>query len=226
MKRGKCIVIEGIDGSGKSTLVRGLHEALVEQGHLCISTFLPSNQNVGALIRNQILTGEMDLHPAANALLFAADRVAHYHQVIEPVLAAGGHVICDRGLWSMLTYQSYREEGYSGVDVGEALDNWLYALTAFVPNADLTLFVDTTTTTAAARLSDRKGIALEEGAKYELSDIQEHVLVSYRAILRMTAHGGFSPGTDLIAFVSGEMNQEDVLANALEEVLNVISPQD
>lgn len=103
---GVFIVFEGGDGVGKSTQVRLLADALTAAGHRVVLTHEPGDTPVGHDIRRILLdpaTG--DLSPRAEALLYAADKAQHLFEVVEPALARGEVVVCDRYVDSMLAYQ-------------------------------------------------------------------------------------------------------------------------
>ena len=99
---GKFIVVEGIDGSGKTTQVDNLVEALKKQGKKVFLTKEPTDEFTGKLIR-KILAGEMKIAPVGFQYLFAADRAVHQIE-IENYLKKGYFVICDRYFWSALVY--------------------------------------------------------------------------------------------------------------------------
>jgi dTMP kinase len=104
--RGVFIVFEGGDGVGKTTQVELLCTWLAETGREVVRTFEPGDTRVGALIRQIVLdpaTG--DLAPHAEALLYAADKAQHLHEVVIPALGRGAVVVCDRYVDSMLAYQ-------------------------------------------------------------------------------------------------------------------------
>lgn len=100
MQRGRFIVFEGLDGSGKTTALEGLVPFLRD----AYITREPSDGHVGKLIR-QALTKQITLHPETFALLFAADRYEHIQNEILPMLEAGRDVLCDRYYFSNLAYQ-------------------------------------------------------------------------------------------------------------------------
>ena len=107
-KRGRFIVFEGLDGSGKSSQLRLLGEYLKESGQNVLETLEPTSGPVGSLLR-QILTGRMRADPHTIALLFAADRSDHLFQQQDGLLArlAGGMtVLCDRYYLSNYAYQA------------------------------------------------------------------------------------------------------------------------
>ena len=102
------IVIEGIEGSGKSTLIRGLQEQLEAQGQKVIATREPGATDIGRIIRSILLDKDhTGLCAKAELMLFFADRAQHLDEVVLPALAQGLTVICDRFSYSTLAYQGY-----------------------------------------------------------------------------------------------------------------------
>ena len=101
MKRGKFIVIDGIDGSGKSTQVKMLKKKL---GTRAVFTHDPGGTPTGEAIR-KILLGETRLTPLSLFFLFLASRAALVEDMIAPALARGKNVISDRFDSSTYAYQ-------------------------------------------------------------------------------------------------------------------------
>ena len=102
---GRFVVLEGGDGSGKSTQSRRLAAWLREQGVEVVETFEPGATDAGAAIRELLLHRPDPIDPVAEALLMAADRAQHVATVIRPALARGAWVMSDRFLPSSLVYQ-------------------------------------------------------------------------------------------------------------------------
>jgi dTMP kinase len=103
---GKLIVIEGADGSGKTTQVRLLAERLGRANITHVVTAEPTRapEPVGDLIRSA-LTGQVTIRDSrAMQLLYAADRLEHVASVIEPALKRGEIVVCDRYDLSTIVY--------------------------------------------------------------------------------------------------------------------------
>lgn len=98
------IVFEGMDGSGKSTQAQLLARALERDGREVVLTREPGGSPAAEEIRRFILTGP-PLSPAATLLMFNAARRDHMEKTIEPALAAGKVVVCDRFEWSTVAYQ-------------------------------------------------------------------------------------------------------------------------
>lgn len=119
MKRGRFIVFEGVEGSGKSTQTQLLAGYLKRKGRKVVVTREPGGTPFGAKIREILLNGPMNLSPETETLLFMASRAELVEQVIAPALKAGKIVISDRWLDATLAYQGYG----SGVDL-----NWIRLL--------------------------------------------------------------------------------------------------
>ncbi len=104
--RGAFITFEGCEGSGKSTQIRLLSEKLTAIGADFIITREPGGSDVAEQIRKIILDGKnVAMCDECEALLYAAARIQHLKEIVEPALAAGKLVICDRYVDSSLAYQ-------------------------------------------------------------------------------------------------------------------------
>ena len=106
-KKGVFIVIEGLDGSGKTTQATLLANKL-SKTHKVFCTAEPSHGKIGTFIRQGCLYEEKRLPTEAEALLFAADRIEHMKNEIAPALAQGKIVICDRYIYSSLSLSGQR----------------------------------------------------------------------------------------------------------------------
>ena len=109
----KFIVIEGLDGSGKTTITKMFGEKLTTKNIPCHTTFEPTNNPIGRLIR-QMLSGDISMENETAALLFAADRYEHLTKEIIPTLKHS-HVICDRYYYSNIAYQGLDAESLNRV---------------------------------------------------------------------------------------------------------------
>lgn len=141
---GRFIVLDGIDGCGKSTQIRHLAQWLPVSGLMpstagLICTREPGGTPLGQSIRDLLLHTEADQVPSVTAelLLYAADRAQHVDTVIRPALLRGDWVLSDRFAGSTLAYQGY----------GRGLDHQLItrlesiATTGLVPDLTACLMV-------------------------------------------------------------------------------------
>jgi dTMP kinase len=99
------IVLEGGEGSGKSTQVARLAKRLRSTGREVVETFEPGGSALGARLRELFLHGDRPLDARTELFLVAADRARHVHDVIAPALERGEVVVCDRFSPSTLAYQ-------------------------------------------------------------------------------------------------------------------------
>lgn len=102
------VTVEGIEGSGKSTLVRALADRLAARGIDVLATREPGDTVLGRAVRAALLEVTTDPPtPTAELLLYLADRHQHVERVVRPALATGRVVLCDRFSDSTLAYQGY-----------------------------------------------------------------------------------------------------------------------
>ncbi len=172
--RGRFYVFEGLDGAGTTTQAQLLVRWLESEGRRVIQTAEPSGGPVGTLLRQALsrrLTGAdgRPLEPAAIAALFAADRADHLASEIEPALARGIDVVCDRYVHSSLAYQ--------GVENDPA---WVAALNAPMRRPDVVLYLQVPVEVAAARRAARSG----EEEIYEVDSFQRAVADGYDSVSR------------------------------------------
>ncbi len=163
---GAFIVIEGIDGSGKSTACRAVSEGLRSAGYDVVVTAEPTNEGVGAIIRSGA-AGRISQR--AESLLFTADRYEHTDRIMEDV-SQGRVVICDRYYASTIAYQSAKLEGDS------ADTDWLRSLCEpFIQRPDLVILLDIDPESSMSRV-DARG---EAGSKFENIAFLEQVREAY-----------------------------------------------
>lgn len=108
-KLGKYIVIEGSDGTGKSTQAELLVNNLRICGLSASQVEEPGATPIGVQLRKAIKNGELDRTPETNLLLFTADRNETWKNIIAPSLEAGHWIVAARNWFSTLVYQGYGE---------------------------------------------------------------------------------------------------------------------
>jgi dTMP kinase len=157
-RRGRFITLEGIDGAGKSTHASWLADAIAARGFSVVATREPGGTSVGEALRDILLHQPM-AHDTEAMLMFAARR-EHVVSVIEPALARGDCVICDR-----FTDATYAYQG-GGHGVSLELIGTLERLLHPACNPDLTLLFDVPESVSRERL-DRMSARGRELVKFE-----------------------------------------------------------
>ena len=156
------IVIEGIDGTGKSTQAKRLAEHLTSQGKTVILSREPTDGPWGTLLRNSASTGR--LSPEEELKTFLKDRRQHVTETIAPALAAGHTVILDRYYFSTMAYQGAR--GFDPQEIRRKNE-------AFAPVPDLLLILDLDVDSAIARIGIRGDTANEFEQRTNLARCRE-----------------------------------------------------
>jgi dTMP kinase len=146
--RGKFITLEGVDGAGKSTHTDWLAETLRRHGVSVVTTREPGGTALGERLRDLVLNEPMGLD--TETLVMFAARCEHVRQVIEPALARGEWVVCDRFTDATYAYQGGgRQLGAGRVAV---LEQWVHP--GLQP--DRTWLFDVPLEVARARLADAR----------------------------------------------------------------------
>ena len=174
--RGKFVTVEGCEGSGKSTQLKLLAEYLTSIGTDFIMTREPGGSEISEDIRRIILNGKyMEMCDECEALLYAAARIQHLKEIVEPALDSGKLVICDRFVDSSFAYQGYArglgEEYIASINK--------VALEDFSP--DLTLFLDISPKDAFKR---KHGADEDDRIESMGIDFHEKVYKGYKALLK------------------------------------------
>lgn len=202
MTRGKFITFEGCDGSGKSTQLKLLSEYLTKEGVPHIFTREPGGGKISEAIREILLSGKnMEMTDECEALLYAASRVQHLHDRVEPALAEGKLVICDRYVDSSLAYQAHaRGLGMEFVSKINA-----FALEEYPP--DVTVFIDLTPEAAFLRKH-----GADENDRLEQAGMAFHkrVYEGYKAVAKAYP--------DRVVCVDGNQTPKEIF----EEVVRVL----
>lgn len=164
------IVFEGLDGAGKSTLIKGLEKTLVTQGIKCLITREPGGTELGEEIRQMLLRlkGAAPL-PRTELLLYEAGRAQHVDAVIRPALENNTWVLCDRYAASSIAFQS----GGRGIDRAHVEQLNAYATGGLKP--ELTVLLDLPVEESEHRRSGREADRFESEAR----DFHERVRHTY-----------------------------------------------
>ena len=167
MDRGRLITVEGLDGAGKTTLVGALAGALHERGQEVFVLREPGGVALSERIRALVKDPALEVHPRAEALLYAAARAQLVAEQLEPLLAAGHWVLLDRFVDSSLAYQGAGR----GLGVEEIRALNLFATGGLTPDRTLLLRIDA-----------REGLA-RAGERAEAADrLEREELAFFEAI--------------------------------------------
>jgi dTMP kinase len=199
---GFLLTLEGIDGSGKSSLAHYLARELEKRDYPVLLTHEPGGTPLGQNLRTLLHTRNYSISAQAEFLLFAADRAQHAQEILIPALQAGKLVISDRFADSSIAYQGYGRG--LDLDLISYVNTW--ALQALMP--DLTLYLRLDYKTALERLQKRN-LALT-AFEQEKADFFKRVSAGFQEIFHNKPHVITLDATALI---------ERVHEQALEVVL-------
>ncbi len=177
MSRGRFITFEGIDGAGKSSHIEPLAAWLRERGHAVLVTREPGGTPLAESVRELVLHQPMDA--LTESLLVFAARRDHLAQSIEPALAAGTTVLCDRFTDATFAYQG------SGRGFDSKVLSQLEAMVHSGLQPDLTLWFDLPAAVAAQRRAARSSASAADRFEAESTAFFERVQAGYAA--RMAA---------------------------------------
>ncbi|WMT43640.1 dTMP kinase [Paenibacillus sp. D2_2] len=173
------ITLEGGDGSGKTTVIEEMATVLEEQGIPYIKTREPGGIEIAEKIRAVILNPQHTaMDPRTEALLYAAARRQHLAEKVEPALAEGIFVLCDRFIDSSLAYQGYAR----GLGIEEVLSINLFATNGRMP--DITFYMEIEPELGLARISSNQG---REVNRLDLEELAFHQQVreGYQRVVSM-----------------------------------------
>ncbi|MBE5739265.1 MAG: dTMP kinase [Clostridiales bacterium] len=198
--RGKFITFEGCEGCGKSTQVKLFNEYLTRENIPHIFTREPGGEKISEEIRRILLdANNKEMTDECEALLYAASRVQHLSDRVEPALSQGKLVVCDRYVDSSLAYQAYARG--LGVDFVGKIN--AYALTNYRP--DVTIFIDLTPEAAFLRKH-----GADENDRLEQAGMAFHKKV-YEGYKQLAANE-----PDRIVCIDGTQTPDEVFADVLK----------
>ena len=200
MGRGKLIVLEGIDGCGKSTQIARLTEALLARGRTVQRTAEPTDGEWGRSLR-RFLSGAEKRTNAELATLFVLDRIAHNVE-IGALLEKGVDVVCDRYYYSTLAYQ--------GSVCDYAWVKHMNCATPDIRHPDLCIFLDLSPEASLARISAR-------GEAREVFETKETLTRVRNTFLQI-----FDDLDDRVAVVDATGTPDEVAERVLAAVLPIL----
>lgn len=174
LKKGILITVEGVDGSGKSTLVRNVHQSLTKKQYSALATQEPGSTELGKQLRALVQKQPIPIAPKAEYLLFAADRANHFEQIIIPALQEKKIIISDRMADSSIVYQGYGR----GLDISMIKKSNTWAMNNIKP--DLTFYIKLSAAQAFERLEKRK----EELTAFEKRSFIEKIVSGFDILFK------------------------------------------
>jgi len=205
---GRYIVIEGPDGTGKTTHAKLLTETLASSGIKSRYVHEPGETPMGQELEKLIKNRDLIRSPTANFLLFTAARLEAYQQIIQPTLATGGTVVSDRNWLSSVAYQG--AAGRVGIErVYEESRRWLPD-TYMQPTFTILLHVP-----GAQRRQMLTARATSEKDYFESkpSQFQKDLLKGYEAVEQLIIENGYAG-----CRISAEGSIQDVHARIMEHL--------
>ncbi|HXW51319.1 MAG TPA: dTMP kinase [Candidatus Acidoferrales bacterium] len=166
------VTFEGIEGAGKTTQVRLLHEALEATTIPFVFTREPGGTPLGEKIRELLIDPLGQMSPEAEALLLSASRAELVDKVIEPALREGRLVVCDRFWDATIAYQGYGRK----LPIDALMQLTMFAARRLSP--DLTFLLDVPLEVSRRRLRGRDADRLEN----EAAVFHERVAAGYRLL--------------------------------------------
>lgn len=202
---GLFITFEGGEGSGKTTIIKSVVEALENKGYSVISTREPGGIDIAEQIREVILKKEnTKMTKETETLLYAASRMQHLFERVVPALEEDKVVVCDRFLDSSLAYQGYAR----GIGMNNVLQANHFALNHL---PDITFFIDVKPEVGLARLSGR-----DEINRLDLEKIDFHQRV----------YDGYCKLCELypkrIVRINGEQSKEAVSKDVIDYIFEFL----
>lgn len=205
MKNGKFITFEGCEGSGKSTQVKLLNDALLQIGFETLVTREPGGPPISEAIRNILLHPEHHtMLPETELLLYMASRAQHTGEWIIPALNNGKIVLCDRYNDSTIAYQGAARE------LNQEFISLLAGFATFSKVPDLTILLDLPVDIGLSRISERKLDRLE----MEAASFHQKVRDQYLIIAKN------EPSRYIV--LDGAMNPEQIHTRILSKVRAII----
>ncbi len=212
--KGILVTFEGIEGSGKSTLITLVSDAFKQIGVEQFVTREPGGTDLGKSLRKVLLAPQgADITPLAELFLYAADRTQHINEVLLPAIKAGKAVLCDRFSDATEAYQGYGR-GIPLKIVKAVIDQ---AREGLIP--DLTVLLDLPPAKSLVRVRKRNiRNSLTDETRFDDEELafHERVREGYLAI------SGREPERFLI--LDGMASPDDLARKVMEELENRFGP--
>ncbi len=207
MERGRFIVVEGLDGSGKSTQISALAQSLQARGHEVVLTAEPTEYETGGYIR-RILSESLSKNMYLQAALFLADRlehITHPEHGIRRHLEDGKIVICDRYYYSSFAYQGTQSDMQWVMDINLRCEEML--------RPDLCIFLDVDPQVCKSRLDmSRAKLELYEKDVEMLRSVRQNFLDVFRRL----------EGSERICMIQADREPQAVADDVLQAAATIL----
>lgn len=207
--KGLYIVIEGLDGSGKSTQVENLQKYFESRGKEVIITSEPKRDLIVGQIIAQILDSKITIPSKAYQFLYTADRAVNHAKIVEPALKRGAVVISHRCFWSAIAYgvfdqgqSKYNKEITDYLFVSQSILSYYHQFIA--PN--YTFYLDVSMDTIVSRLaqmSKKKDIYEKREKLAKINNGYQWILTTF---------------PDMIKRIDGEKKVEEITKNIISNL--------
>lgn len=206
LPQGILIALEGIDGSGKTSVATFLSDYFKQLGFTVVSTRQPGATELGKHIRTMLHDRPFEVSAKSEFLLFAADRAQHIESVIKPALQAGSIVISDRMADSSIAYQGAGR----GLDERTLSEINSWAMDGIKP--DVTVYIRVDWATALHRLKKRN----EKLTHFEQEKVEffENVIRQYDTL--------YFNRKDVV-IINGTQSPQEVNNQALEAIIALLA---
>lgn len=202
--KNKFITFEGPEGSGKTSVIKEVYQALKDRGFEVIVTREPGGVTISERIRSLLLDyKDESMDARTEALLFAASRRQHVIEVIKPALESGKIVLCDRYIDSSLAYQGVARN----LGIEEIYSLNLFAIETYIP--DLTLFIDVSPEIGLKRV--KKNQRAMDRLDLETLDFHQKVYEGYQTLIDIEP--------ERIKRLDGNASIEEISNSAIELIL-------
>lgn len=207
MAKGKFFALEGIDGAGKSTLIKLLDQKMAAHNFPCHITAEPTKNHIGKIIRS-ILAGETEGDEKTIAALFLADRIDHLTHPqygMLPFMANGIHVITDRYYLSSYAYH-----------VPHVSLDWVIAansICADLRKPDITFYIDISVEESLRRLRSGRNLLDRFENEKRIAEVRNNYLTAIEKVKH----------SENILFIDGSVSPEEAADNIWSKMLEILS---
>lgn len=210
-ERGKYIVVEGPDGTGKTTQAQLLVETLQQKGRESRYVHEPGETAIGLELEKIIKNRQLGRCAMSDLLLFTVNRIELYQQVIQPEIEQGITIVADRSWLSSIAYQGFAAE--LGTDVVRDITRQHLPDEYLCPDFTALLYLSDE---RRQQLLGQRGTSSEDYFETKPDDFQSRILEGYESALQMASGNKHTPSKHILAEGTKEEVQQRIV-QALDE---------